>query len=90
MLWETWGCREWQVELTLQPNGKRFFQFAALTVIVFSIWHFWDPLWKYNINEAVDKNSTEKVVFEIEKGESAKSIADSLDDKNLLVDYRAF
>ncbi len=69
---------------------KRFLQLGALALICFSIWHFWDPLWKYNINEAVDKNSTEKLVFEVEKGESAKSIANGLDDKDLLVDYRAF
>lgn len=69
---------------------KRFLQIAAIAVLVFGIWHFADPLWRSNINEAVDKNSTEKVVFSIEKGESAKSIAANLNDEDLLVDYRSF
>ncbi len=69
---------------------KRLFQFGILLLVGFGIWHFWDPLWRYKINEAVDKNSTEKIIFNIEKGESAKSIAESLKDEKLLVDYRSF
>lgn len=69
---------------------KRLFQLAILLLVLFGIWRFWDPLWRYDINEAVDPNSTEKVIFQIEKGESAKEIAKGLDKKDLIVDFRSF
>ncbi len=69
---------------------KRLIQLAVLALVLYGVWHFWDPLWRYDINEAVDKNSTEKVIFQIAKGENAKEIAKGLDKKDLIVDFRSF
>lgn len=69
---------------------KRLIQLAVLALVLFGIWHFWDPLWRYDINEAVDKTGDEKIIFQIAKGESAKEISKGLYKKDLIVDYRSF
>ena len=63
---------------------KRIFQLVLLILAVVFVWNFWRPFWRYDLNEAVDNGSDEKIVFEVEKGSSAKTIANDLDDAGLI------
>ena len=54
---------------------KRLIQFFLLLVVLAGAWHFWNPFWRMDLNEAVDSSSSQKVVFSIDKGSSAKAIA---------------
>ncbi len=69
---------------------KRLIQFLLLLVLLWSGWHFWNPLWKFDLNEAVDSTSSEKIVFSIQKGSSAKTIASDLEDQDLVVNDSSF
>ncbi|MFT7183888.1 MAG: UPF0755 protein [Oceanicoccus sp.] len=69
---------------------KRILQLIAALIAVTVIWNLWNPLWKLDLNEAADLSDTEKVTFVIEKGQSAKSIASSLDDADLIIDKISF
>lgn len=69
---------------------KRLLQFLFLFVAFVVIWNVWEPFWRRDLNEAVDSNDTEKIVFDVEKGSSAKSIAESLEDADLIVSDKSF
>ena len=69
---------------------KRLIQFLLLLVLLGGAWHFWNPLWKYDLNEAVDSASSEKIVFSVEKGSSAKTIASDLEGADLIVNDNSF
>lgn len=69
---------------------KRFFQALGIVAILIVIWSLWQPLWKGRLNEAVDPNSTDKIVLDIEKGENAKSIATSLKKEDLIESKTSF
>lgn len=69
---------------------KRFLQFLATVIAVVVIWNVWHPLWKLDLNEAVDINDTEKVTFEISQGSSAQGIAFALDEADLIVNKKSF
>ncbi len=69
---------------------KRFFQFIALFLGCLIIYSFWQPFWRYALNEAVAPNDSEKIIFEIEKGSSAKIIASNLEDEDLIVSDTSF
>ncbi len=69
---------------------KRIFQLIVLAVGLVIVWLVWHPFWRYDLNEAVNPNDTEKIIFEIEKGSSAKTIAQNLDDEDLIVNFRSF
>ncbi len=69
---------------------KRLIQFLLLLVLLGGAWHLWNPLWKYDLNDAVDSTSSQKVVFSIEKGSSAKGIASDLEAADLVVSENSF
>lgn len=69
---------------------KRLIQFLFLCVALFVVWTWWNPFWRYDLNEAVSFGNTEKIVFEIEKGSSAETIADHLEDADLIVSNNSF
>lgn len=69
---------------------KRFFQILGLAILIAIVWHFWQPFWRYDLNEAVNSGNQEKIIVSIEKGSSAKSIADKLDDSELIVSKVSF
>lgn len=69
---------------------KRILQALGVILFLVLIQVLWRPLWRYDLNEAVDPNETEKVAFQIKKGSSAKSIAKSLDKADLIVNQKSF
>lgn len=69
---------------------KRIIQFLLLLVLLAGAWHYWNPFWKMDLDEAVDSSSSQKVVFSIEKGSSAKQIASDLEDSELIVSDNSF
>ncbi|QQR55259.1 endolytic transglycosylase MltG [Candidatus Peregrinibacteria bacterium] len=69
---------------------KRILQFLCLLVLLIGAWHFWNPFWKSDLNEAVDSTSSEKIVFSVEKGSSAKQIAGALESADLIVSENSF
>lgn len=69
---------------------KRLLQFLFLCAAVAVIWNVWEPFWRRDLNEAVDKDNADKIVFEVEKGVSAKSIAKDLEAEDLIVSDKAF
>ena len=69
---------------------KRILQFFVLAVLLGGAWHLWNPFWKMDLDEAVDASSSDKVVFTIEKGSSAKQIASDLEEQDLIVSDTSF
>lgn len=69
---------------------KRILQFIVFVLLLFVGFRYWHPFWRYDLNEAVNAGNTEKVVFTIDKGSSAKEIAENLYDKNLIVSDISF
>jgi len=69
---------------------KRFLQLLAAFIAVIVIWNVWHPLWKLDLNEAVNSNDTEKVTFEISQGSSAQWIAKQLAEEDLIVNKKSF
>jgi UPF0755 protein len=69
---------------------KRIFQLIALIIGIFVIWQVWQPFWRYDLNESADAGDTEKYIFEIEKGSSAKTIAKDLDREDFIVSSISF
>lgn len=69
---------------------KRLIQLLLLGVALFVVWSWWNPFWRYDLNEAVSLGNTEKIVFEIEKGSSAETIADHLEDADLIISESSF
>jgi len=69
---------------------KRILQFIAAFIAVMVIWNVWHPFWKLDLNEAVDLKDTEKITFQVHRGESAKGIAYGLDEAGLIVNEKSF
>lgn len=69
---------------------KRLLQLIAVIIAMVVIWNFWNPLWKLDLNEAVNLKDTDKVTFVVEKGSSAKTIASNLEDADLIEDQTSF
>ena len=69
---------------------KRLLQLVLVLVLVFGVWNFWRPFWRYDLNEAADKGSEEKIIFDVEKGSGAETIAENLEDENLIVSEVSF
>lgn len=69
---------------------KRLIQLFLAALVLLLFWNVWDPFWRGDLNEAVDPDDEDKIVFEIEKGSSAKSIADNLEDEDLIVSEKSF
>lgn len=69
---------------------KRIIQFVLIVLAVVCIYNFWRPFWRYDLNEAASFGSTEKIVFEVEKGASAKTIAGDLEDADLITSDVSF
>lgn len=69
---------------------KRLFQLAALIFGAIFLWTIWSPLWRMQLNEAVNPKSEEKIVFNIEKGSSGTSIANDLKKEDLITSKKAF
>lgn len=69
---------------------KRLLQLLLLLLFLGGVWQFWNPFWRYDLNEAVDASSSEKVVFTVEKGSSAKSIAENLESLDLIISDNSF
>jgi UPF0755 protein len=69
---------------------KRIIQLIALVLGVFVIWTIWHPLWRYDLNEAVDPGNTVDIIFDIDKGSAAKTIAKNLEAEDLIVNDRSF
>lgn len=69
---------------------KRLLQLLLFCIITGTLWHFWQPFWRKDLNEAVQPQSTDKVIFEVEKGSSAKQIAEELYEEDLIVNATSF
>ncbi|MFA6024482.1 MAG: endolytic transglycosylase MltG [Candidatus Gracilibacteria bacterium] len=69
---------------------KRLLQLLFLGLLLVVVWTVWEPFWRRDLNEAADHGNTEKVVFEVEKGSSAKSIAQNLENEDLIVSDKSF
>ncbi len=69
---------------------KRLLQLIAAILGVIFLWTLWSPLWRLQLNEAVNPKSEAKIVFNIEKGSSGKSIAKDLKKEKLITSKRAF
>jgi UPF0755 protein len=69
---------------------KRFLQFIFLILGGILIWNLWHPFWRLDLNESVNPSSEETIIFEINKGSSAKTIAKNLDKKDLIVNKNSF
>lgn len=69
---------------------KRLVQLLFLCITLGLVWNVWEPFWRRDLNEAVDSDDTEKIIFEVEKGSSAKTIADDLEDAGLIVSDVSF
>ena len=54
------------------------------------IFKWWDPFWRDDLTRAVNSLDSTKIVFEVEAGSSASTIAKALDDKGLLVSESSF
>ena len=64
---------------------KRLLQLVLLLGFIFVVWNFWRPFWRYDLNEAPDSGSEEKVIFEVLKGSNAETIAENLEEEDLIV-----
>ena len=69
---------------------KRLLQLLFLCIAIVVVWKAWEPFWRQDLNEAVDSSNAEKVVFEVEKGSSADTIANNLEDAALIVSNKSF
>lgn len=69
---------------------KRLLQLFGLILVVAFAWHFWNPFWRSDLTTAADPASSEKIVFSIEKGSSAKTIAKDLYAEDLIVNKLSF
>jgi UPF0755 protein len=69
---------------------KRFLQLIFLIGGAILIWNIWQPLWSMDLNESVNKKESPKIIFEVEKGSSAKNIAKNLDKSGLIVSKTSF
>lgn len=69
---------------------KRLLQLLVLFIAVVVVWNVWEPFWRRDLNEAVDKRATDKIVFEVEKGSSANTIAKNLEKEDLIVSDTSF
>ncbi|MEK9159198.1 MAG: endolytic transglycosylase MltG [Patescibacteria group bacterium] len=69
---------------------KRLLQLLFLCITVVVVWNVWEPFWRRDLNEAVDNGATEKIVFEVEKGSSARIISKNLGNEGLIVSEKAF
>lgn len=69
---------------------KRLLQLILGVLGLWAVAHYWHPFWRQDLNEAVDASSNQKIVFTVDKGESAKEIAAELYDKDLIVSDISF
>ncbi len=69
---------------------KRLLQLFGLIVFLLVLWNWWNPLWRFDLNEAPQPNNKDKVVFSIDKGSSARTIAKNLKTERLVVDRVSF
>jgi UPF0755 protein len=69
---------------------KRLLQLLFACLAVGLVWHWWQPFWRSDLNEAVKAGDTEKVIFTVEKGSTAEQIAEDLEDQDLIVSDTAF
>lgn len=69
---------------------KRFLQLVGLIIALIVVWQVWHPLWRMDLNEAVNPKDTEKVTFTVASGSSARSIASDLKDAKLIVNEKSF
>jgi UPF0755 protein len=69
---------------------KRFLQLVALIIAIIVVWQVWHPLWRMDLNEAVNPKDTEKVTFTVASGSSARTIADDLKNAKLIVNEKSF
>lgn len=69
---------------------KRLIQLLFLCITLGLVWNIWEPFWRRDLNEAANPGNTEKIIFEVEKGSSAKTIADDLEDADLIVSDTSF
>ncbi len=69
---------------------KRFIQSLLLIVGLVFVWKLWHPFWRLDLNEAVNPKETEKIVFSVEKGSSAREIANDLNKAGLIINEKSF
>ena len=69
---------------------KRLIQALIGILILLLAYSALRPFWKLELNEAVKPNSDEKVILEIEQGESAKSVAKDLKNEGLIKSKASF
>ena len=69
---------------------KRLLQLLFGCIALGLVWHFWQPFWRRDLNEAVNSGNTEKMIFSVEKGATTEQIADDLYDQGLVVSGVSF
>jgi len=69
---------------------KRLIQFVFALIVIFIIWDVWQPFWRFDLNDSVDSTNDEKIIFEITKGSSARTVAQNLEEQNLIVNDKSF
>ncbi len=69
---------------------KRLLQFILFIVCLIFIGRTWNPLWRMDLDEAINPSSSAKIVFHIEKGSSAKEVASNLEDADLIKNKSSF
>lgn len=69
---------------------KRILQLVLGILALALIWNTWNPFWRYDLNKAVNSNASEDLIFEVEKGSGAKTIAKNLYSEGLIVNWRSF
>ncbi len=69
---------------------KRLLQIILGIFILGFIWNKWDPLWRFDLNEAANPHDNEKITFEVKKGAYATSIAKDLNEAGLIIDEKSF
>lgn len=69
---------------------KRLIQLFLLIVLLIAVGKIWNPFWRSDLDEAVDPDSSAKIVFSIEKGSSAQRIAEDLETADLIVNDSSF
>lgn len=68
---------------------KRLLQLFLGFLALVLIWSAWSPFWKYQLNESASRKE-DRIIFEVDKGSSAKTIAKELDRADLIKNWRSF
>ncbi len=69
---------------------KKAFRLTVFVFFAYLLLSTWNPFWREDLHKAVSPLSTEKIVFQIEKDESASQIGERLEAESLVVSGNSF